>query len=274
MKTRSFSLLAAVLILIVFSSCVSVTQAPVAIQETPNRFIRLEGRYGDQHRTGSNRFDHPLNLTVGEWERILSSIQVQGRKDTFIFTTAKKPPEPAFSPEQVAYLSPGLAKAFSRAHPDEFVVFGFSETRLSPVIEITTGGWFVEGQRLRLILANYRYSVSMNHIRDQLWQDPMHSKTSPAYEIIAAANQSFGPEKGLSGLLRTGARELLIDYTTLLETRPVAPPSLSPTGSLQIPSPPSPTRVFFWGAAARAEDASRTRINYRRRIPREKETTA
>ena len=237
MKKRRLSLLTGILLPFLFSSCVSVTQAPVSIQESPDRFIRLEG-HEDRYRTGSNRFEHPLNLSVGEWERILSSIQVQGRKDTFLFTTAKNPPEPAFSPEQVAYLSPGLSKAFTRAHPDEFVVFGFSETRFSPVIEITTGGWFVEGQRLRLILANYRSSVSMRHIRDQLWQDPMHSHTSPSYDIVAAPNQSFGRQKSLAGLLSAGAPELLIDYTTLLETTPIAPPSPSPTGSPKVASPP------------------------------------
>jgi hypothetical protein len=237
MRKLSLSFSAAVLIPVLVSSCVSVTQVPVSIQESADRFVRLEGQ-GDRYRTGSNRFEHPLNLSVEEWERILSSIQVQGRKDTFIFTTAKNPPEPAFLPEQAANLSPGLSKAFSRAHPDEFVVFGFSETRFPPVIEITTGGWFVEGQRLHLILANYRHSVSMKHVRDQLWQDPMHSHASPSYDLVAAPNQSFGRQKSLADLLSGGAPELLIDYTTLLETTPVAPPSPSPTGSPKVASPP------------------------------------
>jgi hypothetical protein len=106
----------------------------------------------------------------------------------------------AFSPEQVAYLGQGLQQAFSRAHPDEFVVFGFSESRSPTLTEITTGKWFVEGQRLHLVLANYRHSVSMKHIRDQLWQDPLYSDTSASYDIIPGPNQSLGQKKGLVGL--------------------------------------------------------------------------
>src|ERR1051326_6828583 len=156
-------------------SCANVTQVPVSIQETPDRFVRLEPRDGENRREASTPFQHPLKLSTEDWERILSGVQVQSRKDTVLFTIAKNPPQPAFSQEQVAYLSHGLQRVFSRAHPDEFVVFGFSEARSPQLTEITTGGWFVEGQMLHLILANYRHSVSMPKVREQLWKDPLYS---------------------------------------------------------------------------------------------------
>lgn len=222
-------------------SCATVTQAPLSVQEDPNHFIRIEGRYGDERRGAPTRFEHPLTLTAAEWERVLASIQVQSRKDTFLFTTAKNPPEPAFSAEQSAYLSQGLRKAFSRAHPDEFVVFGFSETRSPQLTEITTGGWFVEGERLHLILANYRHSVSMRNIRNQLWQDPLHSNTSPSYEMVPGPYQTLGREKGLVGLLSAEAPELLINYKALLEAKPIPPTTLSPAGSpMTVPAPATP----------------------------------
>ena len=155
-------------------------------------------------------------------------------------TIAKNPPEPAFSPEQVVYLSRGLQKAFSRAHPDEFVVFGFSQTRSSQLIELTTGGWFVEGQRLHLILANYRHSVSMKNIRDELWQDPLHSNSSPSYQIFPGPNQTLGREKGLAGFLSTDAPELLISYKAVLEMKPSPPAILAPVGSPSVVPPPAP----------------------------------
>jgi hypothetical protein len=237
---RAGYLFSALTLCILFQSCAAVTQAPLSVQEDPERFIRIEGRYGDEHRVGSSRFEHPLTLTAAEWERLLSSIQVQSHKDTFLFTTAKNPPEPAFSPEQLVYLSRGLQKAFSRAHPDEFVVFGFSQTRSPQLTEITTGGWFVEGQRLHLILANYRHSVSMKNIRDELWRDPLHSNTSPSYQIVPGPNQTLGREKGLAGLLSTDAPELLIDYKALLEMKPSPPAILSPVGSPIVVPPPAP----------------------------------
>ena len=215
-------LFSALTLCILFQSCVAVTQAPLSVEEDPERFIRLEGRSGDEHRVGSSRFEHPLTLTAPEWERLLSSIQVQSHKDTFLFTTAKNPPEPAFSPEQVVYLGRGLQKAFSRAHPDEFVVFGFSQTRSPQLTELTTGGWFVEEQRLHLILANYRHSVSMKN------------------QIVPGPNQTFGQGKGLVGLLSTDAPDLLIDYKALLEMKPSPPAILSPVGSPIVAPPPAP----------------------------------
>ena len=237
-RRRASYLFSALTLAILFQSCATVTQAPVSVQEDPDRFIRIEGRYGDEHRVGPTRFEHPLILTAAEWERILSNIQVQSRKDTFLFTTAKNPPEPAFSQEQLVYLSQGLQKAFSRAHPDEFVVFGFSQTRSPQLTEITTGGWFVEGQRLHLILANYRHSVSMKNIRDELWRDPLHSNTSASYEIVPGPNYTLGRAKGLAGLLSADAPDLLIDYKALLETKPIPPAALSPVGSpIAVPAP-------------------------------------
>ena len=237
-RQRARYLFSALTLGILLQSCAAVTQAPLSIQEDPDRFIRIEGSYGEEHRVGPTRFEHPLILTAAEWEHILSTIQVQSRKDTFLFTTAKNPPEPALSPEQLVFLSHGLQKAFSRAHPDEFVVFGFSQTRSPQLTEITTGGWFVEGQRLHLILANYRHSVSMKTIRDELWRDPLHSNTSPSYEIVPGPNQTLGREKGLAGLLSTDAPDLLIDYKALLEMKPSAPPALSPVGSpMAVPAP-------------------------------------
>ena len=138
------------------------------------------------------------------------------------------------------YLSRGLQKAFSRAHPDEFLVFGFSQIRSPQLTEITTGGWFIEGQRLHLILANYRHSVSMKNIRDELWQDPLHSNSSSSYQIVPGPNQTLGREKGLAGLLSTDAPELLIDYKALLEMKPSPPAILSPVGSPTVIPPPAP----------------------------------
>ena len=268
-------LFSALTLAILFQSCTTVSQAPpLSVQEDPDRFIRIEGRYGDEHRVGPTRFEHPLILTTEEWERILSNIQVQSRKDTLIATTAKNPAEPALSPDQLVYLSQGLQKAFSRAHPDEFVVFGFSQTRSPQLTEITTGGWFVEGQRLHLILANYRHSVSMKTIRDELWRDPLHSNSSPSYQIVPGPNQTLGREKGLAGFLSTDAPDLLIDYKALLEMKPSAPAALSPVGSpIAVPAPAAAGRALARGALASAQKAARTGIDHRRRIPRQKETT-
>jgi hypothetical protein len=158
-------------------------------------------------------------LSHDDWERILAGIQVQSRKDSFIFTREKNPQEPAFSPAQIAFLAPGLSRGFARAHPDEFVVFGFTEPR-SRLSEITTGGWFAEGQVLHLILANYRHAVTTSQVRDQLWRDPLSSNTSPSFDVVPGEYQKLSRSKSVVAIFSPHAQELLIAYKDLLDASP------------------------------------------------------
>lgn len=235
-------ILSALTVCLVGQSCASVTQTPVSIQEEQDRFIRVEGRYGDVRREANHRFDHPITIIPEDWRRILSSIRVQSHNEGFLFISAKGPSEAAFSSEEISYLSPGFSKAFAEAHPDEFVVFGLARPRSPDITEITTGGWFVEGQRLHLILANYRQGVTMPQVRKRLWQDPLLSNTSPSYDLLPGDYQSVGQGKGVAALLGSNPPELLIDYRALIEGKPIlqapatagsSPKEAEPSGSLE-----------------------------------------
>src|SRR5437762_13268683 len=97
---RASYLFSALTLCILFQSCAAVTQAPRSVEEDPEHFIRLEGRYGDEHHVGSSRFEHPLTLSAAEWQRLRSSIQLHRHKHTLLRSTAKHSPEPACSPAQ------------------------------------------------------------------------------------------------------------------------------------------------------------------------------
>lgn len=211
-------------------SCAAGTAAR-AIPEGQDRFVRLEPREGSLRLEKRAAFEHPFKMSADEWERVLMSIQVQSRKDAFLPTLAKNPVEPAFAPDQIEFLSRGLSRTFERAHPDEVVVFGLSQIRSPQLTELTTGGWFVEGQRLHLILANYRHSVSMSHVREQLWDNPLQPDSAPSYKIVAGASQGLRQGKGVSGLLESDPPELLIDYTSLLQVSP------GPSAPVVVPPP-------------------------------------
>lgn len=206
-------------------SCADVTQVPLSVKEETDRFIRIEPRAGAGDRFGARQFSHPLTLSPEEWQRILSSIRIQ-KAQTFLVNSDKNPVENAFTPDQIAFLGPGLSKALRQAHPDEFVVFGFSQPRPPQLTEITTGGWFVEGQQVHLVLANYRQAVSMSHIRDQLWNNPLQSNAGPSYDIVLGAYQSLDQATGLATLVSAQGPDLAINYKALLEAKPTpqAPP--------------------------------------------------
>jgi len=195
-------------------------------QEEPPRFVRVEARYGAANPSGLTRFNHPLELSEKEWTRLLESVWVRHDPGFFTFASQDEAPIPAFTVDDITFLSKWLGKAFTRAHPDEWVVFGLSQARSADITEVTTGGWFVEGERLHLMLANYRYAVTMSSVRKRLWDDPLQSLGSRSYTFAAGDYQSATLVGGgfVGDLRGTSILQLAIDYKGLLKPPSAAKP--------------------------------------------------
>jgi len=195
-------------------------------QEEPPRFVRVEARYGAANPSGLTRFNHPLELSEKEWTRLLESVWVRHDPGFFTFASQDEAPIPAFTVDDITFLSKWLGKAFTRAHPDEWVVFGLSRARSADITEVTTGGWFVEGERLHLMLANYRYAVTMSSVRKRLWDDPLQSMGDRSYTFAAGDYQSATLVGGgpLGDLRGTSIPRLAIDYKGLLKPPSAAKP--------------------------------------------------
>ena len=196
-------------------------------QEEPPRFVRVEARYGDANPSGLTRFNHPLELNEKEWTRLLESVWVRHDPGLFTFASQEEAPIPAFTQDEIAFLSKSLGKAFTRAHPDEWVVFGLSRARSADITEVTTGGWFVEGERLHLMLANYRYAVTMSSVRKRLWDDPLQSMGSRTYTFAPGDYQSATLVGGgfVGDLRGTSILQLAIEYKGLLKPPSAAKPA-------------------------------------------------
>src|SRR5207247_11025940 len=87
-------------------------------QEEPPRFVRVEARYGDANPSGLTRFNHPLELTEKEWTRLLESVWVQYEPSLFTFASQEQASLPAFTPDEIAFMSHSLGKAFTCPYPD------------------------------------------------------------------------------------------------------------------------------------------------------------
>jgi len=179
LKTPSRLLLAGIPLAFLCQACLGPVQTTRALHEEQERFVRLEARTDDPRPEGAARFAHPVLLSSAEWARILAGIRIQPRKDSVIFTRALEPPTEAFAPDEIVYLGRTLSETFAGARPDEWVVFGLSRVLPSGLNEITTGGWFAEGTRLHLLLANYRYSVTRTAVRERLWKEPLRALAAP-----------------------------------------------------------------------------------------------
>jgi hypothetical protein len=212
-------------------------RSPRSLSENQDRFVRVEAHSEDRRPEGVARFSHPVRLSPAEWARILSSVRIQSRKDSFIFTPAKEPPTEAFAPEEIAYLSRTLSETFAKTAPEQQVVFGLSRVLPSGVNEVTTGGLFVVGSRLHLILANYRHSVTKAGVREQLWNEPLRTVSAPFYDVVRDDYHTV-MEKGVLSGLRNAGSEIAIEYQALLKAPAgVAAPAVTPTPQAVAPPP-------------------------------------
>ncbi len=202
--------------------------------ESEERFVRTDARAGDGRADGAGRFAHPVALSPPDWMRILTGIRIQPRKDSLFFTTALEPPIEAFAQEEIVYLGRALSETFARARPDEWVVFGMSRVLPSGLNELTTGGWFAEGARLHLVLANYRHGATRSTVRERLWKEPLRAVAEPFYNVVQGEHQTVVKSTGLLAALASGSgTEIVIEYRALLG----APPSAVRPASVEKAAP-------------------------------------
>lgn len=186
------------------------------------RFVRLQQVADERRSVPPRQVAHPFVLSSEAWTSLLKGLQVQRQAEGLLFHDPPGPVLPAFTPEEIEYLSVTLSQAFGQAQPQEMVVFGISRLNTYNMMEITTGGWFLEGDALHLILANYRKAVTMPSTRQLLWERPLRPDAGPHYDLIAGQHQTLMRDTGgWSGLFSPAPSELSISYQEALPGEPV-----------------------------------------------------
>lgn len=242
LRPRSGSVIAFLALALLCQAC----SGPVGLSvppahESEERFVRTDAKAGDGRADGAGRFAHPVALSPADWMRILAGIRIQARKDSFVFTTALEPPTEAFAPDEIVYLGRALSETFAGARPDEWVVFGMSRVLPSGLNELTTGGWFAEGTRLHLVLANYRHGATRSTVRERLWKEPLRAIAEPFYSMVQGEHQTVVKSTGLLAALASGSgAEIVIEYRALLGAPPavVRPTSVEKTAPVEKAAPP------------------------------------
>jgi hypothetical protein len=185
--------------------------------EDPDRFVRLQSVSGSRDADSRRHLSHPIVLSPDEWKALLSSVRVQSTSTIFLFLTKKETAQPLFTIEQTEFLGGLLSRAFAEAQPDERVVFGLTERESASVARMTTGGWFVEGDALHLVLANYQFVVTMPSIKELLTKDPLRPNTGLTFELVVGPHQTLVPNSRAGrSLLDPNPLELAIAYKALL----------------------------------------------------------
>lgn len=126
----------------------------------PPRNVYVDGttavRIQFDNKAGAGH-SHPIKLSPDVMQYVLSGVKTQ-RRGSFLpsVLTGEESLIQAFSREEQSFLAPHLTQALAQAKPDELVTFYRRISTPAIGLAITSGGLFVHGPHLHVILANAR----------------------------------------------------------------------------------------------------------------------
>ena len=162
-------------------SCSSSSSTTRFLVNQPDRTVGMEITY----REGSPEYSHPRNLSPGVLEQALSSIEVQPSSLLDRIAGASSHTQEAFTKEQREFLAHQLSAALQKATPLETVTFSWATPRGNGIWELTSGGTYIQGSDLHLILPNYRQTVSAKNPHQRLRNQPLSQLGEPLHSLKA-----------------------------------------------------------------------------------------
>ncbi len=148
-----------VLGLLVSLSAGCATPPPVVSYEDDQISVRLihDGRASSPHR-------HPFGLARGLLVRALSDLAVADRDGLLTgFLKSSNVERRVFSDSEARLIAPLLVRALSQAAPSQLVTFHWKQPNPPHGQVVTSGGLFVEGPRLVVIVANHRATPGLSY---------------------------------------------------------------------------------------------------------------
>lgn len=144
--------------LIMASLCVLGCETPqfqtMSVLDNPNQVVALRVM-PDPY--GGKGYDHPVSLTEEDMTRILQGVRVERG----LVGTSR---HPAFSDTEIRLFAPHFVKALEKATKEEIVTF-FETAHIDSEHDLTTsGGIFVAGGNLYVVLSNFS-------VKTRSWQD-------------------------------------------------------------------------------------------------------
>jgi hypothetical protein len=218
------------------SACSSRQFTTVTIYDTPAAYVRLEFdrtvKKGEEH-------SHPISLTPEHIAAVLAGVRVDEPIALVRGDLLEQDPvpriHPAFTNKDITLFAPLLALALGRATPEEVVTFYQTRKVSALTREVTSGGVFVQGDELHLILANYRSHT--RYMADFGAAETTDDRLTPMQSLAPQEGRvDFEPESakrersvgGLGKIFQWNHRELAVLYKQL-PPRPLVQPDPQPT---------------------------------------------
>ncbi len=194
------------------------------IYEDPVNFVRLEEDSEVLPEWPPSHHTHPFTLEPEKLRTILSGLKVQEHGIALQrWWRGESPLVPAFTDEELALLSAYISEALAEAKHNERVTFYLSQPQTFARRIITTGGLYVQGNELHMLLGNWRiiYGIpAYGMIYDRRY--PMRPTAAKGFDLIFQPSDAVIPMKSsfLDGILANAKDELIIDLTKLEPSEP------------------------------------------------------
>jgi len=149
------TLLWAILSCLLLAACTATPQ-PITVTDNPNLIVQI----AYDPRSGSGH-SHPVTITNGQLIAALRGLQLQGRDvvgGLGLFSDGQR--VSAFTERDALLLAPYLSTGLAKASPHDMVTFHYVQLDSNRSPLVTSGGLFVRGAHLYLILANGKSSPS------------------------------------------------------------------------------------------------------------------
>lgn len=198
----------------------------LTIYDKPAAFVRLE--FDRTVKTGSEH-SHPISLTPEQVAAVLGGVRIEESR-TFVQGEILA----VFSEDDIAFFAPLIAQALTQARPEEVVTFYESRYLSATRRAVMSGGLFVQGDVLHLILANYWAPVDYraNFVVSDTQDDrlmPMNSLTTHGGHLDFEPHSAKWerPAEGFGRVFQSDSRELAVQFKQLSPHRMVQPASQS-----------------------------------------------
>ena len=202
------------------------------VYEDPVNYVRLEEDEGVLPEWPPGHHSHPVVMEPEKLRVILSGLRIQEHRIMpQQWVQGEAPVVPAFTDEEIAWLSIQMAKALAEAKYNERVTFYLSQPQTSRRRIITSGGVYLRGTELHLILGNWRivYGIpAYGMIYDLRY--PMRPTAAKDFDLLFQPPDAVVPLKSswVDQLLANAQDELVVDLSKIQVPESV-PVSQSPS---------------------------------------------
>ncbi|MGD9726835.1 MAG: hypothetical protein AB7G68_20025 [Nitrospiraceae bacterium] len=144
-------------VFLLLSAC-AIPQVPSrVVYEDPVNYVRLETDPNVLPEWPPSYFAHPAEFSQEQVRRILKALTVREHRVSLQrWFLGEAPRVPVFRDEEIALLVPQISEALALAKENERVTFYLSQPQTSIKRIITSGGLYIKGTNLHVILGNWQ----------------------------------------------------------------------------------------------------------------------